>query len=119
MPTYQYRCTHCEHELEVVQRFSDSALTVCPQCDGALRKIYNAVGVVFKGSGFYKTDSRTNGENGRKKSSGDSSGTTAEKSASATKSGSEKSGSTSSSGSSEKSSTGSSSTSTKTAAATS
>lgn len=58
MPTYQYRCTACGDELEVVQKFTDAALTTCPACQGALRKVYNAVGVVFKGSGFYATDSR-------------------------------------------------------------
>ena len=58
MPTYQYRCTECGHDLEAVQKFSDPALTECPSCDGQLRKVYNAVGVVFKGSGFYRTDSR-------------------------------------------------------------
>ena len=59
MPTYQYRCKACGEELEAVQRFSDPALTTCPACSGELRKVYNAVGVVFKGSGFYATDSRT------------------------------------------------------------
>ena len=59
MPTYQYRCTACSKELEAVQKFSDPALTTCPACSGALRKVYCAVGVVFKGSGFYATDSRT------------------------------------------------------------
>lgn len=58
MPTYQYRCTACGDELEVVQKFTDPALTTCPACEGDLRKVYNAVGVVFKGSGFYATDSR-------------------------------------------------------------
>ncbi len=58
MPTYQYRCTVCETDLEVVQRFTDDPLRVCPECEGSLRKVYNAVGVVFKGSGFYATDSR-------------------------------------------------------------
>lgn len=62
MPTYQYRCTECGAELEVVQKFSDDSLTVCPQCSGALRKVFNAVGVVFKGSGFYATDNRTKGK---------------------------------------------------------
>lgn len=62
MPTYQYRCTECGAELEVVQKFSDDALTVCPQCSGRLRKVFNAVGVVFKGSGFYATDNRTKGK---------------------------------------------------------
>ena len=58
MPTYQYRCTECGDELEAVQKFTDPSLTECPSCEGRLRKIYNAVGVVFKGSGFYRTDSR-------------------------------------------------------------
>ena len=58
MPTYQYRCTECGTDLEVVQKFTDDALTVCPECEGELRKVYSAVGVVFKGSGFYATDSR-------------------------------------------------------------
>lgn len=58
MPTYQYACTECGHAFEQVQSFSDDALTECPACTGRLRKVYNAVGVVFKGSGFYRTDSR-------------------------------------------------------------
>ena len=58
MPTYQYACTACGEQLEAVQSFTDPALTECPQCGGALRKVFSAVGVVFKGSGFYKTDSR-------------------------------------------------------------
>ncbi len=62
MPTYQYTCTACEQPLEVVQSFSDAALTECPACGGRLRKVYGAVGVVFKGSGFYKTDSRGDGK---------------------------------------------------------
>jgi putative FmdB family regulatory protein len=58
MPTYEYACTECGERLEVVQRFSDDPLTVCPACQGKLRKLFSPVGVVFKGSGFYKTDSR-------------------------------------------------------------
>ena len=58
MPTYQYRCRACGDELEAVQKFTDPALTECPSCAGELRKIFSAVGVVFKGSGFYATDSR-------------------------------------------------------------
>ena len=58
MPTYQYACTACGEQLEAVQSFTDAPLTECPQCGGALRKVFSAVGVVFKGSGFYKTDSR-------------------------------------------------------------
>jgi putative FmdB family regulatory protein len=59
MPTYQYACTECGHSFEQFQSFSEDALTVCPECDGRLRKLFNAVGVVFKGSGFYRTDSRS------------------------------------------------------------
>jgi len=59
VPTYQYRCTACEHAFEQFQSFTDDALTVCPECGGRLRKVFNAVGVVFKGSGFYRTDSRS------------------------------------------------------------
>jgi putative FmdB family regulatory protein len=59
VPTYQYACTECSHAFEQVQSFSDDALTECPECHGRLRKLFNAVGVVFKGSGFYRTDSRS------------------------------------------------------------
>lgn len=59
MPTYQYHCSSCGRDLEIRQSFSDPTLTVCPECQGSLRKVFNAVGVVFKGSGFYKTDSRS------------------------------------------------------------
>ena len=58
MPTYQYTCTECGEPLEAVQKFSDAPLTVCPACGGRLRKVFSAVGIVFKGSGFYRTDSR-------------------------------------------------------------
>ncbi|CAN5670416.1 hypothetical protein BH10ACT10_BH10ACT10_12700 [soil metagenome] len=58
MPTYQYACTECGHAFEQFQSFSDDTLTVCPVCEGRLRKVFNAVGVVFKGSGFYRNDSR-------------------------------------------------------------
>ncbi|MBY8871587.1 FmdB family transcriptional regulator [Micromonospora sp. PLK6-60] len=61
MPTYQYACTTCGHQLEAVQSFSDDPLTECPACEGRLRKVFNSVGVVFKGSGFYRTDSRSSG----------------------------------------------------------
>ena len=70
MPTYQYSCTECGHFFEAVQSFSDDSLTVCPECDGRLRKVFNAVGVVFKGSGFYRNDSRgstTSAESGATK----------------------------------------------------
>lgn len=58
MPTYQYACTECGEPLEVVQKFSDDALTECPACGGRLRKIFSPAAIVFRGSGFYRTDSR-------------------------------------------------------------
>lgn len=81
MPTYQYACTECGHGFEAVQSFTDDALTECPQCTGRLRKVFNSVGIVFKGSGFYRTDSRekagavagkggTDGTDGAKDSAG-------------------------------------------------
>jgi putative FmdB family regulatory protein len=69
VPTYQYSCTECGHFLEAVQKFTDDALTTCPECGGRLRKVFNAVGVVFKGSGFYRTDSRSGGKEPDKKDS--------------------------------------------------
>ncbi|MGI5417067.1 FmdB family zinc ribbon protein [Actinomadura luteofluorescens] len=62
MPTYQYVCTECGEPLEVVQKFSDDALTECPACTGRLRKVFSAAGIIFKGSGFYRTDSRGSGK---------------------------------------------------------
>ncbi len=59
MPTYQYACTECGHAFDQFQSFSDDALTECPSCGGKLRKVFSAAGIVFKGSGFYKTDSRS------------------------------------------------------------
>ncbi len=59
MPTYQYACTACDHRFDAVQSFRDPSLTECPECGGKLRKLYGSVGVVFKGSGFYRTDSRS------------------------------------------------------------
>lgn len=59
MPTYDYRCKECGHQFEIHQSFADDALTTCPECQGALKKIFSAVGISFKGSGFYKTDSRS------------------------------------------------------------
>ena len=59
VPTYQYACTACDHRFDAVQSFSDASLTECPECGGKLRKLYGSVGVVFKGSGFYRTDSRS------------------------------------------------------------
>jgi putative FmdB family regulatory protein len=62
MPTYQYACTECGHGFEQFQSFSEDSLTDCPECSGRLRKLFNAVGVVFKGAGFYRTDSRAASE---------------------------------------------------------
>jgi putative FmdB family regulatory protein len=64
MPTYAYACTACDHRFEAVQSFSDDALTVCPECGDRLRKVFGSVGVVFKGSGFYRTDSRSSAKGG-------------------------------------------------------
>ncbi|MBJ8340546.1 MULTISPECIES: FmdB family zinc ribbon protein [Antrihabitans] len=61
MPTYSYACTECDNRFDIVQSFSDDTLTVCPECSGKLRKLFNSVGIVFKGSGFYRTDSRSGG----------------------------------------------------------
>jgi putative FmdB family regulatory protein len=58
VPTYQYQCTECGEGLEAVQKFTDDALTECPNCSGRLKKVFSAVGIVFKGSGFYRNDSR-------------------------------------------------------------
>ena len=115
MPTYQYQCTECGEGLEAVQKFTDDALTVCPNCDGRLKKVFSAVGIVFKGSGFYRNDSRgsssssspapasksSGGSSDSKSStSSDSSSSSGSKSSSDSKSGSKSSSSSSSSGSS-------------------
>jgi len=84
MPTYQYLCTACGHAFEQVQKFTDDALTTCPECAGRLRKVFNSVGVVFKGSGFYKTDSKSE----TKASSGSGKGADSAPAASAGSSGS-------------------------------
>ncbi len=112
MPTYAYACTQCEHHFEIVQSFTDDTLTVCPECEGRLRKLFNTVGIVFKGSGFYRTDSRGAEPSGSKSSasstaSGDA-GATKSSTANATTT---SSNSSSSSASSSTSSTSSSSTS--------
>jgi putative FmdB family regulatory protein len=82
VPTYQYQCTDCGEGLEAVQKFTDEALTECPGCEGRLRKVFSAVGVVFKGSGFYRTDSRapssgSSGSAAKSSSSSDSPSSTA------------------------------------------
>jgi len=74
MPTYEYRCKDCGEHLEVVQAFTDDPLTECPACQGTLRKVFGNIGITFKGSGFYKTDSRSKSSATKaKESSGDSS----------------------------------------------
>ena len=88
MPTYSYACTDCGNRFDVVQAFTDDTLTTCEQCSGRLRKLFNSVGVVFKGSGFYRTDSRESG-----KSSTNGSAKTSSSSSSDTSSGSDKSSS--------------------------
>jgi putative FmdB family regulatory protein len=81
VPTYEYRCKACGHELEIVQAFSDDALTSCPSCGAeALRKVFGAVGISFKGSGFYKNDSRSSGSS--TSSSSSSSSTSSDKASS-------------------------------------
>jgi putative FmdB family regulatory protein len=66
VPTYEYACTKCSEHLEVVQSFTDDALTTCPHCGGPLRKVFGSIGIVLKGSGFYKTDSRASAKSGAK-----------------------------------------------------
>lgn len=91
MPTYQYACSACGNEFDIVQKFSDDALTECPTCAGELRKVFSAVGIVFKGSGFYRTDSRSSS------TSTVSSGGASSSSSSPASSGSDSSGSSGSS----------------------
>lgn len=100
MPTYQYACTACDHRFDAVQSFSDASLTECPECGGKLRKLYGSVGVVFKGSGFYRTDSRS-----ESKSSTTAATSTSSDKSSSDKSSSEKSSSTTTSTTTKSSST--------------
>ena len=114
MPTYQYVCTECGGQVEAVQKFADDPLTVHEECGGRLRKVFSPVGIVFKGSGFYKTDSRASASSSPAKSSGDASSSSSADSASGSKSGdsasgSSKSGDSSSSSSSSPAASGSSS----------
>ncbi|MEU5198951.1 FmdB family zinc ribbon protein [Streptomyces scabiei] len=108
MPTYQYQCTECGEGLEAVQKFTDDALTECPACNGRLKKVFSAVGIVFKGSGFYRNDSRG--------SSSSSSPATSKSSDTKSSSDSKSASSGSSSSDSKSSSAGSSSTSSTSAA---
>jgi len=94
VPTYQYVCTECGGQVEAVQKFADEPLTVHDECGGRLRKVFSPVGIVFKGSGFYKTDSRTSGSPSSAKPSGDSSSSSSADSSDS--SGSSKSGDSSS-----------------------
>ena len=116
MPTYQYACTECGHQLEAVQSFSDPALTECPNCHGKLRKVFNSVGIVFKGSGFYRNDSRSSTVNAEKPAGSEPSTTKKAESTPASTS-SDSSSSSSSSSSASSSTPSSSSTTTKAAAA--
>lgn len=106
MPTYTYRCTNCEHQFEARQRMTDDALTVCPECEGKIRRVVNSVGVVFKGKGFYVTDNRgasaqaPNSTSGKKEEGSAEKGEKSEKST-VSASGGEASSSTTSSSSSE------------------
>jgi putative FmdB family regulatory protein len=117
VPTYSYACTVCGHAFDIQQSFSDDSLTVCPECDGRLRKVFSSVGVVFKGSGFYRNDARAGaGKSGKSSaipaaSSSDSSSPAASGSSASTSDSSSgsSSGSSSSSSSSGSSSSGSSS----------
>ena len=87
MPTYEYACAECGERLEAVQKFSDDPLTECPACQGRLRKVFSPVGIVFKGSGFYRTDSRSsasvNGSSANGSSSSSESSAASEKSSGA------------------------------------
>lgn len=116
MPTYAYTCTACQHDFEIVQSFSDDSLTECPKCEGRLRKVFNAVGVVFKGSGFYSNDSRKDSHHGSRSgsragsgsgssSSGDSGSEASESSSKSSDSSSSKSSDSSSSSGTTKAST--------------
>jgi len=96
VPTYSYACTECSNRFDVVQAFTDDALTTCEQCSGRLRKLFNSVGVVFKGSGFYRNDSRESAKNSVNGSAKASSTSSTEGSSGSDKSGSSEKSSTSS-----------------------
>ena len=90
MPTYSYRCTECSTAFDISQDFTDDSLTVCPSCEGRLRKVFSAVGVTFNGSGFYRTDSRAGSSTTGSSNSGSSSDSSNTSSASSTSSSSSK-----------------------------
>src|SRR5689334_24871433 len=89
VPTYQYQCTECGEGLEAVQKFTDDALTECPNCNGRLKKVFSAVGIVFKGSGFYRNDSRGSSSSSSPSSASKSSTSSDSKSSTDSKSSSE------------------------------
>jgi putative FmdB family regulatory protein len=99
VPTYSYECTECGNRFDIVQAFTDDALKTCEKCSGRLRKLFSSVGIVFKGSGFYRTDSRDAGQKAKSSTNGSSTSDSGSSPAS-----SEKSGSSDKNGSSEKSS---------------
>ena len=109
MPLYDYRCRECGHEFEIQQSISEDALTECPECSGALKKVFSPVGIAFKGSGFYKNDSRSSsgsssggsgsGSSGSSSTSGGDGGGSADKSTTSTSDSGSNSGSSSSGGS--------------------
>ncbi|MBI5341361.1 MAG: FmdB family transcriptional regulator [Mycolicibacterium rufum] len=99
MPTYSYACTECDNKFDVVQAFTDDSLTECPQCNGRLRKVFGKVGVVFKGSGFYRTDSRESGKSSSTSSSSNGKSSNGTESSSSSSSSSSDSSSSSSSSS--------------------
>jgi putative FmdB family regulatory protein len=103
VPTYSYECTECGNRFDIVQAFTDDTLTTCEQCSGRLRKLFNSVGIVFKGSGFYRTDSREAGQKAKSSANGSSTSDSGSSSASGDKNGSssasgDKNGSSSASG---------------------
>ena len=97
MPTYSYACTQCGNRFDAVQAFSDAALTTCAECNGRLRKLFGNVGVVFKGSGFYRTDSRESSKSSTKSSSNGSASSSESTSSSSSEKSSSANGSSSSS----------------------
>ncbi|WP_410538189.1 FmdB family zinc ribbon protein [Streptomyces sp. KL2] len=100
MPTYQYQCTECGEGLEAVQKFTDDALTECPSCKGRLKKVFSAVGIVFKGSGFYRNDSRGSSSGSPSSSSSSAASSSSSASSSSEKSSGSSGGSSSKAGSS-------------------
>jgi len=117
VPTYSYACTQCDNRFDIVQSFTDESLSVCPECSGRLRKLFNSVGIVFKGSGFYRTDSRTgsvqseskdeSSKSDNSKSDSSSNGSSESSAGSSTSSGSDSASSSNGSSSGGSSSTGS------------